>query len=100
MNAAPYWIGIHKINGSWMAPSQDRAAAASHGYRHFGHEPAKFTNWGPLQPDGCCGFNMTCVLVDFDNLFALWNDAGCEHAWTPYTGVVCQRYGDQPVFPF
>ncbi|VDN26880.1 unnamed protein product [Gongylonema pulchrum] len=77
----PYWIGVRKINGTWMIPVKDEP---------FGYTPVTFTNWGPSQPDGCCWNDVTCVVVNRRNYLGEWDDQGCN-SYVGYAGAVCQK---------
>lgn len=59
---SPFWMGLRRQGNQWFWPNGQMAV---------------FLNWRPGQPDGCCGSNVTCALVDFDNTAGQWDDAGC-----------------------
>ncbi|KHN86772.1 Collectin-12 [Toxocara canis] len=71
-----YWIGVNKQFGQWVWTNGS---------------PVIFSNWRPSQPDGCCGANVTCVLVNYANFLGQWDDAGCEYLWSNPQGFVCKR---------
>ncbi|KHN76702.1 hypothetical protein Tcan_18225 [Toxocara canis] len=71
-----YWIGANKQFGQWV---------------YANGSPAIFTNWRPSQPDGCCGGNVTCVLVNYVSTVGQWEDAGCGDLWSNPQGFVCKR---------
>lgn len=53
--------------------------------------PAYWTNWRPSQPDGCCGADVTCAIMNYVGNNGEWDDAGCDQPWAATTGVVCQK---------
>ncbi|KHN83960.1 Versican core protein [Toxocara canis] len=71
-----YWIGVNKQFGQWVWTNGS---------------PVIFSNWRPSQPDGCCGANPTCVLVNYANTQGRWDDAGCEDFWLNPQGFVRER---------
>ncbi|KHN70618.1 Aggrecan core protein, partial [Toxocara canis] len=73
--ASKYWIGLNKIGGVWRWSN--------------GSLPT-FTSWRITQPDGCCGANVTCVLVNYIGESGVWDDAGCNYIWARPQGYVCK----------
>lgn len=71
-----YWIGLRKAGAIWLW--QNGA-------------PATYTNWRRSQPDGCCGGDVTCVLVNYANAAGQWDDAGCSQLWRNPSNIVCKR---------
>lgn len=76
VGGSAYWIGLRKVGRTWMW--QDGTAAS-------------FTNWRPSQPDGCCGPDVTCTIVNYANAGGQWDDAGCTTLWRNPTNIVCKR---------
>ncbi|VDN34625.1 unnamed protein product [Gongylonema pulchrum] len=77
----PYWIGVRKINSAWMMPVQNKPSE---------YIPVTFTKWGRSQPDGCCLYDVTCVVVNHWNERGEWDDQGC-YSHVNNAGAVCQK---------
>lgn len=75
-NVRYYWIGLNRMFGRWVWTDGT---------------PALYTNWRPGEPDGCCGANTTCALVNYGNTLGQWDDAGCETLWANPQGFVCKK---------
>ena len=58
-----YWIGLTKQEGNWIWDN---------------HEPLTYTNWGPGEPNGCCGDNPICVFSETYDTVEQWNDWTCD----------------------
>ncbi|VDK67246.1 unnamed protein product [Anisakis simplex] len=72
-----YWIGLILVGNVWTYTTGS---------------PATFFRWRPTQPDKCCGntIPVRCVLVNWVGNTGLWDDAGCEGAWSPLDGFICK----------
>ncbi|VDN28911.1 unnamed protein product [Gongylonema pulchrum] len=80
-NDNPYWIGVRKIVDRWMKPVQSK---------QFGYTLVNYTNWGSSQPDGCCWYDVTCVVVNYGNTLGKWDDQDC-YSYVRSAGAVCQK---------
>ena len=69
-----YWIGLSKQNGDWVWDNLERLT---------------YTNWGPGEPDGCCGNDPTCVLNNVWMTRDQWNDWDCVGV----TSALCEIEG-------
>ena len=70
-----YWIGLSKQNDDWVWDN---------------HEPLTYTNWGPGEPDGCCGTDPICVFNNVWMTLNQWNDFSCGD---PNTVTLCELEG-------
>lgn len=74
-----YWIGLRKKAGEWEWSDGTKPESQD-------------LHWRITQPDLCCGFNVTCTLVNYVGTGGLWDDAGCDVIWNFFgQGYVCKK---------
>uniref|UniRef100_A0A0N5AKI9 C-type lectin domain-containing protein n=1 Tax=Syphacia muris TaxID=451379 RepID=A0A0N5AKI9_9BILA len=67
-----FWIGLRKqANDLWSWTDKTKV---------------DFKQWGLMQPDNCCGNNVTCAVSDTMFGRGLWYDVSCDVAH----GFVCK----------
>ncbi|VDK55821.1 unnamed protein product, partial [Anisakis simplex] len=71
-----YWIGLNKVGQNWIWTNG---------------KVATLTNWRGSEPDGCCSSNVTCATAGYRGARGLWDDTGCQRAWSTDHGFVCKR---------
>ncbi|VDK31357.1 unnamed protein product, partial [Anisakis simplex] len=77
-----YWIGAKKTSDD---------GDQKKGWKWPNDEPVKFFNWLLTQPNGCCGKNVTCIIVYSKYSTGIWDDVGCDNPQQMPDGVVCKK---------